>query len=79
MKIAKYKQHFNSFGHSAAIVATRKNSCTFFSLLKLIPKDAEFHGLSEYVITFVKTKSDSNGIEYKTSFLDIVLYNIVEY
>ncbi len=39
----------------------------------------ELHGLSEYVITFVKAKSDSNGIGYKTSFLDIVLYNIVEY
>jgi hypothetical protein len=55
MKIAKYKQHFNSFGHSAAIVASRKNSCTFFSLLKIIPKDAEFHALSEYIFTSIIT------------------------
>jgi len=55
MKIAKYKQHFYSFGHSAAIVATRKNSCTFFSRLKIIPKDAEFDALSEYTFTSIIT------------------------
>jgi hypothetical protein len=53
MKTATYEQHFNSFGHSAAIVAARKNSCTFFSLLKTIPKDAEFHALSEYIFTSI--------------------------
>ncbi len=55
MKTAKYEQHFNSFGHSATIVAARKNSCTSFSLLKIIPKDAEFHALSEYIFTSIIT------------------------
>jgi hypothetical protein len=55
MKIAKYKQHFNNFGHSIAIVALRKNLYTSFSLLKIIPKDAEFHALSEYIFTSIIT------------------------
>ncbi len=55
MKTTKYKQHFNSFGHSAAIVAARKNPYTSFALLKSIPKDAEFHALSEYIFTSMIT------------------------
>ncbi len=55
MKTAKYEQHFNSFGHSAAILAARKNSYTFFSLLKIIPKDEEFHALLEYIFTSIIT------------------------
>ena len=55
MKTAKYKQHFNSFGHSAAIVAARKDPYTSFALLKSIPKDAEIHALSECIFTSMIT------------------------
>ncbi len=55
MKTAQYKQHSNSLGHSVEIVAPSKNSYTHFALLKIIPKDAEFHALSEHIITSIIT------------------------
>ena len=55
MKTAKYEQHFNSFVTFCTNVVPAKNPFECFYLLKNISKDAEFHGLSEYIIISVIT------------------------
>ena len=55
IKTAAYEQHFNSFVTLCTNVVPTINPSKYFCLLKNISKDAEFHGLSEYIIISVIT------------------------
>ena len=55
VKRTRYVQFFVIFSEGVAIVAPIKRSWTSFYLLTNVSKDAEFHGLSEYVTIFLST------------------------
>ena len=55
VKRARYVQFCVIFSEGVAIVAPIKQSWTSFCLLTNVSKDAEFHGLSEYVTIFSST------------------------